>query len=110
MARSGKSNRRAFPVKKLGKLAVLAVALMLTLALFGEEGLIRAFKLSRERDLQRQQVEALQDENRALRQEIELLRNDPRYLEGVARRELGMVREDELVYQFLPPGKAAVVQ
>lgn len=110
MGASGTTNRRAFPVKKLGKLAVVTVALMLTLALFGEEGLIRAFKLNGERDLLRQQVDALQDENRVLRQEIEMLRNDPRYLEGVARRELGMVREDELVYQFVPEGKATPAQ
>ncbi len=35
-----------------------------------------------------------------MRQEIDKLRSDRRYIEGIARKELGMVRADEMVYQF----------
>jgi len=31
---------------------------------------------------------------------IERLQRDPEFLEALARRELGMVRADELVFQF----------
>ena len=39
-------------------------------------------------------------QNEGLRVEINSLRNDPSYIERVARTELGMVRDDELVFQF----------
>jgi cell division protein FtsB len=35
-----------------------------------------------------------------LKKDVEALRSDSDYLEGIARREFGMVKEDELVYQF----------
>lgn len=87
------------------RFGLLIVVALLALALFGEEGIFRAYKLSRERQRLEQEVSRLKADNEALRREIELLRSDRSYLEGLARRELGMVREDELVYQFLPPSE-----
>ncbi|MBW2177339.1 MAG: septum formation initiator family protein, partial [Deltaproteobacteria bacterium] len=34
---------------------------------------------------------------------IKRLRNDPQYIESVARKELGMIKEDEVI---LKPGKS----
>jgi cell division protein FtsB len=42
----------------------------------------------------------LEREIAALKQETELLKNDPRALERLARDELGMVRKGEIVFQF----------
>lgn len=39
-------------------------------------------------------------QNEELRLEIAALRSDRRYIERIARTELGMVRDDELVFQF----------
>ncbi|BCS96130.1 hypothetical protein DSLASN_17620 [Desulfoluna limicola] len=39
-------------------------------------------------------------ENSRLEMEIRRLKNDPAYLEHIARRELGMVAEDEIVVKF----------
>jgi cell division protein FtsB len=47
----------------------------------------------------------MEEINSALRQEIKSLRSDRRYIEDIARRELGMVKADELVYQFPAQGK-----
>jgi cell division protein FtsB len=33
---------------------------------------------------------------------IDRLANDPAFVESVARRELGMVRPDELIFKFAP--------
>ena len=38
--------------------------------------------------------------NASLRQRIEALRTDDHVLEGVVRRELGLVRPNETVYRF----------
>lgn len=84
------------------KLAILVVLLILGVALFGEKGVVRLVKLMRESEALREEVQALKDDNAQLREEIEALRSDHRYLEQLARRELGMVREDEIIYQFRP--------
>lgn len=42
----------------------------------------------------------LQKRNQSLYRNIQRLKNDPEYIEDIARTELGMVGKDELVYQF----------
>ncbi len=43
----------------------------------------------------------------SLQVEIDRLKNDMQYIEELARREFGMIREGEEVYQVLPPGDEA---
>jgi len=93
-----------------GKLAVVIVLLILGVALFGEKGVVRMVKLMRERENLAMQVQNLKDENDRLKHQIEALRSDQRYLEQLARKELGMVREDELVYQFRPAKEPPVAE
>ena len=45
-------------------------------------------------------IEELKEKNKELITEIRRLKGDPRYLESVARRELGLVRENEVIYRF----------
>ncbi len=45
----------------------------------------------------------LDRENRALYRQVIRLRSDPRALEREARREMGMVGQDEVVYQPVSP-------
>ena len=45
-------------------------------------------------------IEELKGKNKELTAEIRRLKGDPRYLESVARRELGLVRENEVIYRF----------
>jgi cell division protein FtsB len=46
------------------------------------------------------QNEQLREANTALRQEIDKLRNDPAYLEEVARRQFGLIKKNEVIYEF----------
>ena len=48
------------------------------------------------------QIEEIKQANRRLKLEHQMLRNDPIYLEKVAREKLGVVREGEIVYQVVP--------
>lgn len=73
---------------------------MLGLAVFGEKGLLRALQFKKQKEALEQEMSQLEATNAALRLEIDKLRNDRRYIEGIARKELGMVRADEMVYQF----------
>ena len=91
-------------------LVLLAVVVGLgTVVVYGEKGLLHHGTLMEE---QRRLIEVRDqrlEENRKLYAEIQRLRGDRNYIEKVARRELGLVKENELVYIFesaeqsLPP-------
>jgi cell division protein FtsB len=68
--------------------------------LFGEKGLLQLYNLSKKRNSIIEHNSTLKDENRQLGEEIELLKNDDKYIEKIARRELGMVGKGEIVYHF----------
>lgn len=87
----------------------LCVALLFGLALFGDKGVLRALQDKRQEESLTHELSRLKETNSALLKEIAALRSDPHYIEGIARRELGMVRKDERVYQFpshAPPPSA----
>jgi cell division protein FtsB len=86
---------------------VAAIVLMLGSLLFAPDGVPRLFALRRERQQLGEQAVALLQQNTSLREQIERLRTDDRFLEGLARRELGFVRPNELVYRFHRPAKPA---
>ena len=50
----------------------------------------------------KRQFEQLQQKSAELKQEKQLLENDPVYLEKVAREKMGIVREGEVVYKITP--------
>ena len=76
------------------------VVLILGFAFLGDRGILHMLKLSGQKADLLNKIAEVETENKALRNEIESLRSDPRYIERVARTELGMVRDDELVFQF----------
>ena len=80
--------------------AVVTIVVLLVLALFGDKGVLRALQAHRQEADLEAQVRDLEAANASLRREIEALRNDPRTIENLARKELGMVKDGELVYQF----------
>ena len=88
------------PPRRLPIVLVALVLLLIGFALFGERGILRAMQAGRQKAALQEEVRKLEALNNELRQEIESLRNDRRYLEAIARKELGMVKDDELVYQF----------
>ena len=76
------------------------VALILGFALFGDRGILHMLKLSSQRADLVEKIGKFEAQNEQLRIEISALKNDRNYIERVARTELGMVRDDELVFQF----------
>jgi cell division protein FtsB len=76
------------------------VALLLGFALFGDRGVLHMLKLSGQKAILAEKLAEFETQNEELRAEIEALRNDRHYIERIARKELGMVRDDELVFQF----------
>ncbi len=77
--------------------AIAVLFLLLMFILFGESGLSDLNRLKAERDgLLKKNTELIQ-KNLSLYREIERLKNDPEYVENVARKELGVIGKDEVV-------------
>jgi len=79
---------------------LLIVSVMIFFTVFGDKGLLQVYRLKRElKEIERVNRE-LQQENERLRAEINNLRTNKKYIEELARRELGLVKKGEIVYQF----------
>ena len=85
---------------------VSAIVVVLASLVFAPDGIPSLLALKRERQRLGEQAVALLEQNTALREQIDRLRTDDRFLEGLARGELGFVRDDELVYRFRRPAKS----
>jgi len=83
--------------KILVSFCILTLFSMLLFVLFSDKGLSDLFKLQSERDRLMNQNVQLKKENDTLYRTIERLRNDPEYIESVARKELGMIKKDEVI-------------
>ena len=77
----------------------LSIAILIC-SCFGERGLLNMYSLKKELHEIEDYNERLQVENEALREYIYLLKNDTRYIEKIAREELGLIREGEIVCFF----------
>src|SRR2546421_610491 len=86
---------RLLPIMLLVIAVVGAPALMLA-----PEGLPRLRSLSKELAIVQRQNAELRREIRQLRAAVDDLRKNPRAVERIARDELGLVRPNELVFQF----------
>jgi len=76
------------------------IAFILYFTVFGERGLLRIYHLNKDKLEIQKRVEALKGDNQKLVREIDALKNDRRYLESIARKEFGLVRHNEIIYQF----------
>lgn len=81
---------------------IVLVLIMLGVMSFGDRGLLRVLQTKRQIAELEAQIAELEATNTELRKEIEALNTDLRTIERIARRELGMVRPDEVVFQFPP--------
>ena len=84
--------------KKYGLLAML-IALLFVI-LLSENGLIDYLKLKQRIGAVDTSIKTLQKENVVLKGEIDRLQHDDRYLEDVARKKFGFIREGEKVYRI----------
>jgi len=77
------------------------------LTFFGEKGILHLLRLKRELTRIREENQRAEEENQRLREEVKRLQQEKRYIEEIARKELGMVKEGEVIYQFevSAPGK-----
>src|SRR4051812_13618207 len=73
------------------------------LRILSEEGLPRYRKLKAQLERVTGETATLKRDIERLTEEVEGLRSDPEAVERIARDELGMIREGEVLFQFAPP-------
>jgi cell division protein FtsB len=89
----------------LGATAAIIVALLFFIV-FSERGLADYNMMKKERDRIQEQNRQITQENLNLGVEIDRLKNDPKYIESVARRDFGMIGQSEiLVKPQRPPDR-----
>ncbi len=73
---------------------------------FGDKGLLHLLRLKKELARLKEANLQMEEENRRLREEVRRLKYEKQYIEEIARKELGLVKEGEIIYQFdLPEDK-----
>ena len=78
-------------------ITILSLAALLFFSIVSEHGLADLILLRQERSKLVEKSERLTRENLSIGIEIDRLKHDPEYIENVARKELGMIGEDEVI-------------
>jgi len=84
---------------------IFFVAIILTLAgllFFGQRGFSHLRILQKQFVVLEVENQRIAQENDRLKKEIELLNDNLAYIEDIARKQFGLVKKDELVYQLQP--------
>ena len=87
---------------RLLKIAIIIGAVASLGLLIGGNGLTQKHKQEEKKSLLQKENERLHLEIKSLEREVTLLRENPKTIEKVAKRKLGMARPDETVYIFEP--------
>lgn len=92
------------PKRKVIAAVVCATALVVAAAAaFGDKGFLDVWRLKKDRDNILAYNKTLEAENRDMEDKIRLLKTDKRYIAYVARKELGMIGKDEILYKLAAP-------
>jgi cell division protein FtsB len=104
--------RRGFSRRLWAKLLLLATLILVVDALIGDKGLLERFREHQRLSSVSSSLEALRQENAALREQARRLREeDPGTIESAARRQLGMMKPGEVLFILkdvdTPPERAS---
>jgi cell division protein FtsB/cell division protein DivIC len=91
--------------KRFLLLILISLLILGILTFLGEKGIFHLLRLQKEAVRIKEKNLKLEEENQKLKEEVKRLQSDKRYIEEIARKELGMVKEGEIIYQFDTPSK-----
>jgi cell division protein FtsB len=84
--------------RRVGTVAMIVLAS--GLAIFGAKESVRTWQMRRALDTVDRELNTLRARQTELSRTVDRLRNDPAYIEQIAREQMGMVREGESVLKF----------
>jgi len=80
----------------------LSALFLVFTALLGDKSLFELQRMRMDKQSWIEKNTALAEENTILQEKIQAARKDPLVVEKIAREELGLVRENEVIYLFDP--------
>ena len=89
----------------LGAIFVALIVLIQYPLWLGKGGWLRAWEVERQVDAQKAKNRQLEARNDSLAAEVRDLKTGTEAIEERARHELGMLRSDEIFYQYVPDKK-----
>jgi cell division protein FtsB len=90
----------------LGAIFVALIVLIQYPLWLGKGGWLRAWEVERQVDAQKAKNRQLEARNAGLAAEVRDLKTGTEAIEERARHELGMLRPDEIFYQYVPEKKS----
>ena len=88
---------------RIGRYLVLIILFVGFFIIFGNRGLLDNQRLKEKLFELRAENSRIEAVNSGLKREVVLMREDLRYIESVARNELGMVKRGDFIYRFVEP-------
>jgi len=88
--------------------AFLGMSVMAGTMFFNSDGLPLYFHMRETRQHLTEQIQQLEAINASIQADIIRIQQDPQRLEELARTRLGMVRQGEVVYQFVEPTPSSI--
>jgi len=82
---------------------VLLLIYFLVTRVVGEMGVVKYYRMKAQYYDLTGEIAKLKQDNIRLRKDVDSLKNDPAYLERVARDKLGLARPGEIVYYYGQP-------
>jgi len=83
------------------KILILIVIIGVVIFLFANKNFQTLLILNKEIVQLKQRIAGLEDENKRLKEDLEAMKNDPEYIESLAREELGLIKPGETKYRFI---------
>jgi cell division protein FtsB len=80
---------------------ILIFGILALLSLFGRKGAFRLHQVRLQKTTIQEDIRDLKDEEKRLEKAIYALRTDPKTIEKLAREELHLLKQGEVVYQFI---------
>ena len=81
-------------------LSSLFLLAMMAFTVWGDRGLLAMWRTQHELDRLVREIEIVEQKNATVSREAQRLRSDLKYIEKIAREELGLVRPGEIVFEF----------
>jgi cell division protein FtsB len=88
---------------RIGRYLLLIILFVGFFIIFGNRGLLDNQRLKEKLSELRADNSRFEAVNNGLKREVVLMREDLRYIESVARNELGLVKRGDVIYRFVDP-------
>ena len=86
--------------KRVFYLLFLVCLVIVIYGILGDQGFFHLHRLKLELSDLQQKIATVETDNVRLRQEIQHLKTDPAYIERLARQDLGMLKQNEVLFLF----------